>query len=179
MSRRSVSLLWGARRGGISHRTDRAPQRRTARRGVPPDPTAPKADDLRGHILVVDDIPEMACLIGRHLSEHGYRVAYALSGSEALERMHSERPELVILDDLMPVMDGWHVLAHIRWDTDLMSLPVIMVIEVWPEWLFSPIGYWHGPDMVLQKPVNPEELVAFIQRKLESYRELPEEGGIL
>ena len=78
----------------------------------------------KANILVVDDDKEIAELVGIHLREEGYEVYKAYSGKEALEIFKQERIDLVILDVMMPVMDGNQVCSKIR---DTSAVPIIML----------------------------------------------------
>jgi PAS domain S-box-containing protein len=78
-------------------------------------------------VLVVDDDPEARDLIGRAVRRSGWEVEEARNGVEALGAMRRRKPKLVILDLMMPEMDGFEVLEHLRADPKLRSLPVIVV----------------------------------------------------
>ena len=78
----------------------------------------------KANILVVDDDKEIAELVGIHLREEGYEVYKAYSGKEALKIFKQERIDLVILDVMMPVMDGNQVCSKIR---DTSAVPIIML----------------------------------------------------
>lgn len=84
------------------------------------EPTSSKA-----LILVADDDPEMLSIIGEALSCRGYRVATAKDGKEALERVDDERPQLVLLDMKMPVMDGWAFARRLR-ERHGRSIPIVV-----------------------------------------------------
>lgn len=77
-------------------------------------------------VLVVDDHADTAEVLSRMLERRGYRAAAALSGQEALARMAGERPSLVVLDVMMPGMDGAELLRRIRRDPKLADVPVMV-----------------------------------------------------
>ena len=78
-------------------------------------------------VLVVDDVPQKLRLLEAVLSPRGFRVATASSGTEALDALRKEHPDLVLLDILMPGMDGYEVCRRIREDPGTAFLPVIMM----------------------------------------------------
>jgi PAS domain S-box-containing protein len=80
-----------------------------------------------GHVLVVDDDDEARDLVKRAVSKAGWQVQEARNGVEALAAMRARKPKLVVLDLMMPEMDGFEVLEHLRADPKLRSLPVIIV----------------------------------------------------
>jgi CheY-like chemotaxis protein len=77
-------------------------------------------------VLVVDDDPELLGLIGEALEYRGYRVAGAKNGREALERVEGERPQLILLDMNMPVMDGWTFARALR-ERHGRGIPVVVI----------------------------------------------------
>jgi DNA-binding response OmpR family regulator len=79
------------------------------------------------HILVVEDEADLATLVQVNLDLAGYRVSSARNGAEGLQRVRQERPDLVLLDVMMPVLDGWQVLRAIKEDEELRDLPVVML----------------------------------------------------
>jgi len=85
---------------------------------------------LHASILVVDDEPMNRDVLSRRLEREGYVVAVAESGSKALEKMSIERFDLVLLDIMMPGMDGHEVLAAMKADSSLKDTPVIMVTAI-------------------------------------------------
>src|SRR5215210_1115472 len=80
-------------------------------------------------VLVVDDEPDILELIKVNLELDGHRVLTALGGAEALVRVKDEHPDLILLDVMMPGVDGWTVLGEIKAETevDVSSIPVLMV----------------------------------------------------
>ena len=78
-------------------------------------------------ILVVDDIPENVRLLEAVLVPRGYEVVTARDGLEALDLVEKEEPDLILLDVMMPGLDGYAVCSHIRANDDTAVLPVIMV----------------------------------------------------
>ncbi|HCK82584.1 MAG TPA: response regulator [Candidatus Competibacter sp.] len=110
-------------------------------------------------VLVVDDDPAARDLLTRHLEREGFGVAIATSGREALERIRESRPLAVLLDVLMPGLDGWHVLRAIRENPDTKDIPVIMQTVV-NEKNFA---YALGATGYLKKPVRRRDLADALQ----------------
>jgi len=116
----------------------------------------------RPHIMVVDDDQAMLRLLECILEQEGYGVTLAADGASALALLEESKPNLVILDILMPGPDGYQVLESIRRRSDV---PVIMVTAVW-EVTSSLKALGLGADDYVKKPFYPEELVARIQANL-------------
>ncbi len=122
-----------------------------------------------GAILIVDDNRMNRLLLARGLESQGHRVAHAENGRQALEMLQSLPFDLVLLDVLMPEMDGYEVLAQLMADPHLKNLPVIMVSAV--EELDSVVKCIElGADDYLSKPINPVLLRARIGSSLEKKR---------
>jgi two-component system alkaline phosphatase synthesis response regulator PhoP/two-component system response regulator VicR len=114
-------------------------------------------------VLVCDDERHIVRLIQVNLERQGYNVVTAFDGKEGLEKIRSEKPNLVVLDVMMPYMDGFEVLKTIRREPETESLPVIMLTaKAQDKDVFE--GYHYGADMYLTKPFNPMELVTFVKR---------------
>lgn len=114
-------------------------------------------------ILVCDDERSIVRLIQVNLEKHGYQVVTAYDGKEGLEKIQAEKPDLCVLDVMMPYMDGFEVLKTLRRDPQYESLPVIMLTaKAQDKDVFE--GYHYGADMYLTKPFNPMELVTFVKR---------------
>ncbi len=116
-------------------------------------------------ILAVEDDPSILRQIEFNLQRHGYEVETAGTGAQALKQLMIRRPDLLITDVMMPEMDGHELVASVRADPDLMTLPVIMLTARTQD---SDImqGYQSGTDLYLTKPFNPAELITFVQRIL-------------
>ncbi|MBV6457268.1 MAG: Alkaline phosphatase synthesis transcriptional regulatory protein PhoP [Fimbriimonadaceae bacterium] len=114
-------------------------------------------------ILVCDDERHIVRLIQVNLERQGYTVVTAYDGKEGLEKIRAEKPNLVVLDVMMPYMDGFEVLKTLRREPEFEALPVIMLTaKAQDKDVFE--GYHYGADMYLTKPFNPMELVTFVKR---------------
>ena len=124
-------------------------------------------------ILVVDDEKHIVRLVQVNLERAGYEVVTAYDGEEALQKVKQERPDLIVLDVMMPKMDGFEVMKHLKADPTTRDIPVIMLTaKAQDADVFK--GWQSGVDCYLTKPFNPLELLTFIRRIFES---LEEEGG--
>ncbi len=117
-------------------------------------------------VLVCDDERHIVRLIQVNLERQGYEVVTAYDGKEGLEKIKSEKPKLVVLDVMMPYMDGFEVLKNLRKEPETENIPVIMLTaKAQDADVFQ--GYHYGADMYLTKPFNPMELVTFVKRLLD------------
>lgn len=117
-------------------------------------------------ILVCDDERNIVRLIQVNLEKEGYNVVTAFDGKEGLEKVASEKPDLLVLDVMMPYMDGFEVLKHLRREQATEGLPVIMLTaKAQDKDVFE--GFHYGADMYLTKPFNPKELISFVKRILQ------------
>ncbi|MDZ4770396.1 MAG: response regulator, partial [Chloroflexota bacterium] len=108
-------------------------------------------------ILVVDDDVDSLKLIGLMLQRNGYEVVAANSGVQALGRATSETPDLIILDVMMPDMDGYEVCRRLRADTRTRAIPIIMFTA--KTMIDDKVaGFEAGADDYLTKPTHPAEL---------------------
>ncbi len=113
-------------------------------------------------ILVVDDDLDSLKLIGLMLQRQGYRITAASSGTQALSKAHSEKPDLIILDVMMPDMDGYEVCRRLRADPDTQDIPIIMFTA---KTLVDDkvAGFEAGADDYLTKPTHPAELASRVK----------------
>jgi DNA-binding response OmpR family regulator len=116
-------------------------------------------------ILVVDDTPNNVKLLRDLLEAKGYAVATAASGEEALARLEVEKPDLVLLDVMMPGMSGYDVCRRIREDPQTALLPVVLCTSLDPQ-TERVKGIEAGADDFLNKPVNQPELFARVKSLL-------------
>jgi len=115
-------------------------------------------------ILIVDDDPSMVGLISQVLSSKGYEVLESNNGQDALRLLYSQKPDLVLLDVVMPVMDGWQTCSRIR---DISAaIPIIMLTGQRKTEEDVAQGLDYGADEYLIKPVGNKELVARVQAML-------------
>ena len=121
--------------------------------------------DLPKHILVVEDEPDTAELLELHLQNEGYRVTVAADGEQALSKLHKLMPDLVILDLMIPEIDGLEVCKFIRKDPATESLPVMMCTAKTSE-IDKILGLEQGADDYVTKPFSPRELVLRVKNLL-------------
>jgi len=114
----------------------------------------------KGGALVVDDAKPVAMVIEANLKIAGYEVITAFSGREAMEKLREHRPDCVILDVMMPKMNGWETLEAIRNGDSIAYTQVIMLTALGDE-----SDVWRvcdrGLDMYLTQPFEPDELLPF------------------
>ena len=116
-------------------------------------------------ILVVDDTPKNVKLLADLLSVKGYRVATAASGAEALAQIEADKPDLILLDVVMPEMSGYEVCRQIRARSDTEMLPVVMVTALDPAEERAK-GLDAGAADFLSKPIHQAELLARVRSLL-------------
>ncbi len=117
-------------------------------------------------ILVADDEKNIVQLTRMYLVNEGFTVEAASNGMETLERVRAVKPDLVILDLMMPEMDGWEVCRRLRKDNDV---PII-VLTARDEEVDKVVGLELGADDYVTKPFNPRELVARVKAVLRRYQ---------
>ncbi len=122
-------------------------------------------------VLVVDDDPDVARFVEVNLRSAGYQVAVASNGEEALERAVELRPDLVLLDVMMPKLDGFEVAQRLRRDSRTSSTSIIMLTA---KALSSDkvLGLSSGADDYIIKPFDPIELLARVKGTLRRAREM-------
>ena len=142
MNRRAVTTASRRRRGSIA-RMDEAPAR---------------------SVLIVDDEPTIAEVVARYLERAGYRTRIALDGESALAAAAAERPDLVVLDVMLPGSDGLRVMGRLR-DQDAEPIGVILLTARGEE-SDRVVGLRLGADDYVVKPFSPAELVARVDAVL-------------
>jgi DNA-binding response OmpR family regulator len=117
------------------------------------------------HVLAVDDELHIRRLIQINLEREGYRVTTAGDGQEALRQIQDERPDLVLLDVMMPHVDGFSLLRRLKEDPETADIPVMMLtVRAEDESMFE--AWRSGVACYIPKPFHPSELVAFVKRHL-------------
>ncbi|HIE09534.1 MAG TPA: response regulator [Armatimonadetes bacterium] len=124
-----------------------------------------KVERPKARILVVDDEPEIVRAIRTNLELEGYEVLEAYNGPDALKIARSERPDLVVLDVLMPEMDGWQVLREIRGDKELKDTPVVLLTALSSDRDVD-TGWELGAHRYLTKPFEPQRLIEVVRELL-------------
>ena len=128
-------------------------------------------------ILCIEDDPDMIDYLKLILNKAGYEVLGALGGSEGLEAMRREQPDLILLDLMMPVVDGADVLLHKKKDPTIQDIPVIALTA-----LDSPFDQimWQArtdlQDFIVKSRLPRRELIARIERVLELHHRSPGKG---
>ena len=113
-------------------------------------------------VLAVDDNPDSLVIVRGLLEPKGYEVEEATSGPQALAMIHEKRPDVVLLDVMMPEMSGFEVLRKIKEDPTTMTLPVILVTaKTADEDVVQ--GYQYGADYYITKPFTAHQLLYGIE----------------
>ena len=118
----------------------------------------------KAKVLIVDDEPFNVDYLEQELEDLGYQIITAFNGQEALDKIKSQQPDLVLLDLMMPVLDGFAVLSEIKADNVLRDIPVIIVSAANDSKSIVK-GIKQGADDYITKPVDADHLV----KKLKEY----------
>lgn len=117
-------------------------------------------------ILVVDDEVAISKLLQSLLKREGYEVCVAYDGLEALQAVSDHHPNLILLDVMMPNLDGFGTLKRLKENPDTADIPVVMLTARADD--TSVVHGWDsGADSYLTKPFNPLELISFVRRILD------------
>jgi two-component system response regulator ResD len=126
----------------------------------------------KGDVLIVDDEPGIVRLISMYLEREGFRTISARTGAEALATIRRAVPALVILDIMLPDIDGWEVCREIRSSSDV---PIVMLTARESD-EDKIVGLEMGADDYVTKPFKPRELVARVKAVLRRARAVPVNG---
>ncbi len=126
--------------------------------------------EKRAKILLVDDDPDFVEATKVVLESQPYRVITALSGGEGLKKAREEKPDLVLLDIIMPGVDGFQVCQQLKKDPHLAQIPVIMITSFSEKYVETSLGVSQGLTLeaedFIDKPVAPTELLIRIEKWL-------------
>ena len=124
-----------------------------------------QAPQRLGKALLLEDEQDVAELVRYNLAKEGYDVLVSGNGAEALRLAREHRPDVVLLDIMVPQLNGWEVCRRLKQDADLASIPVIMVSGRVDEG-DKVLGFELGADDYVTKPFSPRELLARIRAVL-------------
>ena len=123
------------------------------------------APERLGKVLLLEDEQDVAELSRYNLVKEGYDVLVSCNGAEALRLAREHRPDVILLDIMVPQLNGWEVCRRLKQDADLASIPVIMVSGRVDEG-DKVLGFELGADDYVTKPFSPRELLARIRAVL-------------
>jgi two-component system sensor histidine kinase/response regulator len=124
----------------------------------------------KGDILIVDDVPESLQLLSSILTEYGYEVRRVINGELALTVVHSDPPELILLDIMMADMDGYEVCQQLKASSSLREIPVIFVSAL-NDVLDKVKAFSVGGVDYITKPIQAEEVIARVENQLTIVRQ--------
>src|ERR1035438_7234414 len=128
-------------------------------------------DVVKAKVLVVDDEPDVLDLVSYNLSQAGFLVETAVDGAEGLRKARSAAPDLILLDLMLPEMDGLEVCKLLRRDPKTSAIPIIMLTARAGE-IGRIVGLELGPTDYVPKPFSPRELVLRVKKRLEERQAL-------
>jgi DNA-binding response OmpR family regulator len=120
-------------------------------------------------VLVVDDDPGIVKLVRAYLEQEGFQILVAYDGKKAMQIARHDRPDLIVLDLMLPEMDGWDVCSALRKESDV---PIIMLTARVEE-SDKLVGLGLGADDYVTKPFSPRELVARVRSVLRRVQGMP------
>ncbi len=115
-----------------------------------------------GRVLVVEDEPDVAELLRYNLQKEGWDVLTVANGAEVLRRVRDARPDVILLDILVPQLNGWEVCRRLKQEPETRTIPIIMVTGRVEEG-DKVLGFELGADDYVTKPFSPRELIARIR----------------
>ena len=120
-------------------------------------------------ILAVDDSPTILEMISSILASGGYDVITAVDGNEALAKARAESPDLILLDVMLPKLDGYRVCRLLKFDQKYKAIPIIMLTAKTEEQAMA-TGIRTGANQYLTKPVEPDRLLGAVAEELDKAR---------
>ena len=129
---------------------------------------------MSAHIFVVEDEKPILTLLTYNLQKEGYKVSSSSNGEEALSSIKEKKPDLVLLDWMLPILSGIEILQRLKNNKDTKSIPIIFITAKGEE-SDRIRGLDTGADDYIVKPFSPQELVARIKANLRRGKLLPDE----
>ncbi|HEX9241489.1 MAG TPA: response regulator [Anaeromyxobacter sp.] len=130
-------------------------------------PAAPGPTRAQPLVLVVDDEPEIRQLVERMLTSHGYQVALAVDGQDALDQADALLPDLVLLDAMLPKVHGFDACRRIKAGARTRRIPVIMMTAIYKGWRFAQDARdAYGASDYVEKPFRMEDLLQRMERAM-------------
>jgi signal transduction histidine kinase/DNA-binding response OmpR family regulator/HAMP domain-containing protein len=130
----------------------------------PEEPRSRTEGSAHGTVLVVDDEPAARNVLAAALASAGYRVLTAAGGKEGLRLARQDRPDAIVLDVIMPDLDGWAVLRSLKSEPDLCDIPVVLATILGDR----EMGLALGAAEHLTKPIDPAQLLPVVRRAIRS-----------
>jgi CheY-like chemotaxis protein len=119
-------------------------------------------------VLIVDDDEDLLQVLGKRLTTEGYSVITAANGRDAIALAESQAPDIILLDILMPRMDGGQVMAELKEHPATRSIPVILLTAILSKAEEEKYGSVIGGNITLAKPLDAEKLLDLMKRLLGS-----------
>ena len=132
------------------------------RRRVPGEAASPSGRERLGRVLVVEDEQDVAELIRFNLQKEGYEVTVVGNGADGVRHAREGKPDVILLDIMVPQLNGWEVCRRLKQDADTRRIPIIMVTGRVDEG-DKVLGFELGADDYVTKPFSPRELVARVR----------------
>ena len=127
-------------------------------------------------LLIVDDVPDNLFLVRTILEEEGYEIITLSNGQDALKIIETEPPDLILLDVMMPVMDGYEVTRRVRAMKDLPFIPILLITAY--DRANAVKGLDLGADEFIRKPIEADELLARVRSLLRLKHSIAERDRI-
>jgi two-component system phosphate regulon response regulator PhoB len=128
----------------------------------------------RGKILIVEDDRDIVEMVEYNLKQEGYVTVHAFNGEKGIELADKEKPDLIILDLMLPAIDGFEVCKRLKQQQSTSLIPIIILSAKSRE-TDKVVGLELGADDYITKPFSPRELIARIKAVLRRHKELPAE----
>jgi len=135
-----------------------------------------KKKDIK--ILLVDDEQDILEIVGYNLAQEGYQISTASNGKEAIQKAKKEIPHLIIMDVMMPIMDGMEACEHIRRIPELSHV-IIAFLTARSEDYSQVAGFEAGADDYIAKPIKPKVLVSKVKALLRRLKEDDQKRDVL